>query len=39
METDVSGAALTDEQLRTLAEILYTMIKEELRIERERLGR
>ena len=32
-------AALSDAQLRDLAEILYKMILDELRIERERLGR
>lgn len=34
-----SDENLGDEQLRALAEILYKMILDELRIERERLGR
>ena len=32
-------SALTEADLRTLAQIIYEMLKEELRLERERLGR
>lgn len=33
------GETLTEAQVRALAEILYQMMLDELRIERERLGR
>lgn len=39
-ETDTgSQSALSPDDLRQLAELIYKLMKEDLRIERERLGR
>ena len=38
-EPEDTTTELSQEDLRVLAELIYRLLKEELRIERERLGR